>query len=174
MITAVLPAIIPSKRSGFIRLEKHSHLYWFVTNVNKLLNFENCEKLLELDRTLKTSDILKRTLFPKIHDKLSMIDDYFNMAFWEQTFRLLNHLISVASSLIIDEMIDEGHFGSDWENFIVGTINGMTEKVFYNPDKILLMADTESPDAQRKFETLISFPVCEMYYNMYGDLETFC
>lgn len=152
------------------RLEQHSRLYWFVMNVNNLMDYKTNT---ELEKILITSGIQKDILFPKLLKKLSGVDNYNYMESYVQEFKLLKNLVLVTSNLIIDEMVENVMLGSDWENFLVEKINEMTEQVLYNSDAVISMANHKSTEAQTNFELLLSFPIINEYEKLFfGETNT--
>ena len=71
------------------------------------------------------------------------------------TFNFLIGLVVSSVRLVFDEMVEKEYFGENWYDLFLDIINGMTEKVFYNPEEIEIII---TPNAQDNFMKIISTP----------------
>ena len=58
--------------------------------------------------------------------------------------------------LVIDEFVEKGCFGDDWESLFIQMTNEMAESVFYAPSEIDF---TVTDGSQEKFQELLDAPV---------------
>ena len=132
------------------RLEKGLGLYSVTSEVNRLLE---CKDKEHECRTIEKSISLNGLHFPKVYQDFSSFDDSAYTVSCANIYYKLRDAVVGASRLVYDSLIDIGCLGEDWESLFLNTINDMTERVFYDPEKIDY---TVTPESQEKFMELIS------------------
>lgn len=133
------------------RLEQRLQPYKIICEVNSLLA---CPSDFE-DSFLWMTVILGNTSFPKLYKDFSSLP-YCEAELYADEFPRFLQEIVISSCLIIDELIEKGAFGDDWENLFRNTLNEMAEDVLYDPSQLNF---TISEGAQEKFEKLLAPPV---------------
>lgn len=140
------------------RFEKEFKLCIITNEMNSLLNCKTDE---EKNNILTRSAILKDICFPKLYRDFFSIPLYNDLVSYLKFFPDFMNLTISSSCLVIDELIEDGFLGEDWENFLLNTLNKMAESVFYNPKEIDFSV---KPESQEKFMELLSAPVQELLY----------
>lgn len=144
------------------RFERRLRLYNITSEVKRLLEAkDNAEE----SNIIKKSVILDDIHFPKLYEDFIAFADHGDTARYSTIFSLLMGEVVSSSRLIIDELVEIGFFGKDWDGFFLGTINEMTEKVFYDPKQIDY---TVALGSEEKFSKIISAPVCALLYRTAG------
>ena len=115
----------------------------------------------EKNNIITKSVILKDICFPKLYKDFFDIPLYNDLVSCLKYFPDFMNLTISSSCLIIDELIEDGFFGEDWEDFFHDTLNEMVESVFYNPEEFDFSI---KPESQEKFIELLSAPVQELLY----------
>lgn len=132
------------------RLEKRLQPYKIIKEVKKLAECRSSEE--ETDLLLRMV-YLDEICFPKIyeallHNPVNLVEKYageFLHIWQEETFK---------SGLILDELVEKGFWGEDWETLLRNKVNGMAEEVFYDPQKVdFFIAD--QAQAQEKFARIL-------------------
>lgn len=133
------------------RLERMMRPYLTTKEVQALLSNPVEEEFIILSRALWLTDIE----FPPVYDLFATLP-ISAMESWSIEFERLRNFTETAGCLILDEMIEKGLLGENWEDRIRTTINEMAETVLYDPSKIDF---TICEGAQEKFEELYKWPV---------------
>lgn len=134
------------------RLEKRLRPYRITCDVKRLLG---CRDDKEENHIIMRSNIMHDLHFPKLYQDFGAFDDPAYTAFCADTFVSFRNTVVISSRLIIDNLIENGHF-KDWENLFLDSINEMAEVVFYDPAKIDY---TVTPKSQEKFIKIITAQV---------------
>ncbi len=135
------------------RFEKEFKLCIITNEINSLLY---CETDGEKDKILTRSVILKDICFPKLYKDLFDISFDDELVFCVEHFPDFMNITVSSCCLVIDELIEHGFMGDDWEIVFLNLLNEMTEHVFYNPKEIDFSI---TPKSQEKFMELLSAPV---------------
>jgi len=136
------------------RFERRLTPYCIINDVKRLLACQNAEE--RTDYLMKTV-ALKDVIFPKIYGNLVSLPFSFDQLKWlADEFSIFVENISISSCLIIDELVEKGVFGSDWEHLFCDMLNDMTEEVFYKPADLDFTITTEP---QIEYEALLAVPV---------------
>lgn len=123
-----------------------------VTNEVKMLLA--CRNETEERDVLVRAFILDNICFPDMCHAFFRLKNTDDMIDYVDMFIKFKNCIENLSILVLDEFIENGLLGDDWENLFLDTINEMVERVFYNPEKIdFTVTDTKS--AQEVFEKLL-------------------
>lgn len=144
------------------RFERKLRLYNITSEVKRLLEAKDAA---EESNIIKKAVILNNLHFPKLYQDFSDFPDLRDTAFCSNIFSLLMDFVVGSSRLIIDELVEKGFLGEDWEKFFLDTINEMTERVFYNPMQIDY---TIAPGSQEQFNEFISAPVRDLLFRSVG------
>lgn len=159
MQKAILKHICENNRyygMNIYRFEKELRLFSITNDVNLLLN---CNSEVERHILLENSVIMNDIYFPKVYkdfstlSPLSLISD---PARCSKIFLTFMDYVVGSSRLIIDELVEKGYLGEDWENLFLTMINKMVEEVFYDPKQIDYSV---TPKSQELFIEVITAPV---------------
>ena len=135
------------------RLEKRLHPCIVTQQVNRLLL---CQKDADEEKILTEFISLNTLWFPELYNQFSIFSDSENMKFLADEFSNFLTGIVVAACLVIDELVEKGHLGDDWEALIISITNDMAERVFFSPSRI----NTTAPEGtEEKFIKLLNEPV---------------
>lgn len=135
------------------RFEKEFRTFITTMEVESMLACQN--KSMDTRDILIMSSVLNSIYFPKLYRDFLLVPHHTVTVNYVKLLPMfLNHVES-SCRLIIDELIEKGYFGEDWESFFLNTINKMTESVFYDPKK---MDYTDMPVSQENFEELLIYP----------------
>lgn len=134
------------------RLERRQMPYAIIGEVKKLSAYKSEDAAATF---LMKSAILKDISYPKIREALfaMSIDDAARYGF---EFCSFLQGITVSSCLILDELVEQGILGDDWEKLFISEINKRYKDVLYDSDE-LDFSITEDP--QEQFELLLNAPV---------------
>ena len=135
------------------RFERISGFFKITNEVNQLLNYKNEE---DQKRFLRKTILLNGIHFSKVYHDFATLDDELCIANAASLFSGFSQQVVISSHLIVDELVENGAFGEDWESFFFDTINSMTEQVFYLPSQINYTIGAES---QMCFEEVRAAPV---------------
>ena len=133
------------------RFEKALRLYNITNEVKHLLR---CKNAAEEEHIIKESVILKDIHFPKVYQDFRSSNN--DMILRVATFKSFRDSIVGTCRLVIDEFVEKGTLGDDWEELFLNAINEMAEGVFYRPDEIDFII---KPGSQKMFEKVLSAPV---------------
>lgn len=136
------------------RFERRLMPYCIMSDVKKLLAYQDAEdKVNYLMRTVT----LRGITFPKVYDKLITSPCPSNeLGLFACEFPRFLENIAISNCLIIDELVEKGIFGTNWERLFCDILNAMTEKVFYAPTNLDFTVTKES---QTEYEALLAAPV---------------
>lgn len=143
------------------RLEKEMKPYITIHEVKKV---SICQSVDEESDILIKSIILKDICFPKVYESLAELPLH-DLEICAKNFWGLLQATNVSSCLILDEVVEKGILGNDWEAFFRTTINKMAESIFYKPCELEFTITTES---QENFMDFISAPVNFLVYRETG------
>lgn len=143
------------------RLEKEMRPYITIHEVKRL---SSCQSVDEENDILGRFICLKDIYFPKIYEFFARLP-ICDMEKCAKAFPQFLQNVTVSSCLILDELVETGIFGEQWENLFQTTINEMADSVFYDPNKLDYIVTTES---QENFVDLISAPVNFLVYSQTG------
>jgi len=115
------------------RFEMQYNFYSIINDVNHLLHTDDED---ECETILADAYLLKDIHFKEIKNAFRYIDDYSSTAMYVSLFRTFMGFVNMASSLVLDVLVDKGLLGDDWDDFLLETLNGMADKVIFNPDNI--------------------------------------
>ena len=136
------------------RFEKRLMPYCIISDVKKLISFQDMRE--KIDYLMKTV-VLRSIPFPKVYEEFIALPCSFNkLALLAGGFSEFIENIATSSCLIIDELVEKGIFGSDWEHLFRDMLNAMTEKVFYKPAHLDFTVTAKS---QTEYEALLAAPV---------------
>ena len=135
------------------RFEKRLGFFKITNEVNQLLK---CKSEEDQIRFLCKTILLKEIYFPKVYHDFVTLDAEWYIKILVKTFPVFLEQVTLLGRLIIDEMVEKGVFGKDWNRFFLNTINSMTEQVFYLPSQINYTIEAES---QMYFEEVRVAPV---------------
>lgn len=144
------------------RFEKETRLYITMDEIRSLLE---CKTDKEEKEFLVKSSILEAIYFPKLYKKFCSISKPDHLYIEIQVFLFFLDCIITSSKLIIDELVEIGYLGDDWNNLFLEIINEMAEKVFYNPDE-LDFSFPDSPKVQESFEKILAVPIYILLYKL--------
>lgn len=133
------------------RFERRLQPYKIINEVNGLLA---CESDLENFFLLGTV-ILRDISFPKLYQNFASLPRD-EAELYAKGFSGFLQDIVISSCLILDELVERGTFGDDWENLFRTMINELAEDVLYNPSQLDFSIQEGS---QEKFEKLLAVPV---------------
>lgn len=139
------------------RFEKELKLYIVTYEVKCLLDCEDEDD--EKDILVK-SIILKDIHYPKVYKDFASFSDLPLIQEYTQVFNIFQNMVIISYNLVMDELIEKGYFGENWEKLFLDMINGMTESVFYDPKKIDY---TVAPGSQEKFMEILDAPVRTLF-----------
>ena len=144
------------------RFERKLKPYIIINEVNSLLA---CQTIDEEDVFLMQSVYLSNISFPKLYKSFASVplqlrDKFDYVELCADEFPRFLHDIVCTSCLILDELVENGTFGDDWENLFRNVINEMAEDVLYDPAKIDF---TTKEGSQEKFEKLLAAPIFAMF-----------
>jgi len=137
------------------RLERRLQPYIITEEVKILLACQTFEE--ELDFLTK-SVVLKAITFPKLRKIILSLPKCYMEACAAEFPRYLKD-IACSSCLILDELVESGAFGENWEDLFRSIVNEMAPSVLYNPQEIDFSVTEES---QKKYMKVLSFPVLYM------------
>lgn len=133
------------------RLERKLQPFIITEEVKILLACQTFEEELDF---IKKSVVLKDITFPKLRKMFfSLPRCYMESCAAEFPGYLKD--IACSSCLILDELVENGVFGEDWENLFRSIVNEMATSVLYNPKEIDFTVTEES---QKKFLKVLSVP----------------
>ncbi|MBB5335622.1 regulator of replication initiation timing [Pectinatus brassicae] len=135
------------------RFERQLRLFTIRNEIGYLLKAKDDE---EERYFIKKSIILNDLHFPKLYNDFSAFNEIDTVLSYMQQFSSLKSCVIGPSCLILDKLIELNIFGQNWEQLFLDNINNLTEKVFYNPDKIDYNVIISS---QEKFEKILKAPV---------------
>lgn len=133
------------------RLERKLQPYKVINEVNGLLA---CESDLE-NFFLWMTVILGNINHPKLYQDFALLSHYITELYANEFPKFLQDIV-ISSSLILDELVERGTFGDDWENLFRTMINELAEDVLYDPSHLDFSIQEGS---QEKFEKLLAAPV---------------
>ena len=131
------------------RFERTLRLHNITYEVNKLLE---CDNEFDEFNLLHEYSVLNNVHFTSVYHKFREIDNLQEMTLITTAFTNYLKQFVISSQLIIDKLIDDGYFGSNWESLFLEIINEMADKVFYTSDNIEYSTTAKS---QEKFEKLL-------------------
>ena len=114
------------------------------------------KKFLSKLKKLKYENYLK--MQESILEHIYENDNYYGMNIYRfekeltQVLNIFQNMVIISYNLVMDELIEKGYFGENWEKLFLDMINGMTESVFYDPKKIDY---TVAPGSQEKFMEIL-------------------
>lgn len=133
------------------RLEKRLKPYIITNEVKRLLTCQSADEANLLERSI----ILNNIHYPKLYEDFLPLP-YPVMVSCAESFPGFLQDITCSSCLVIDELVEKGAFGDNWENLFLDTINEMAATVFYDPEEIDFAV---AEGSQEKFERLLCAPV---------------
>lgn len=136
---------------NLFRFEKELKAYITTLEIKHLLEAKTNE---QKNNILQCSILMKDLTFPKLYQYFSSLNYYPRMIFYLTTFLQLCTDIVITSRLAIDQFIEYGILGGDWETLLLKTTNEMVEDVLYNPEEIDYSV---TPMSQEMFIANISF-----------------
>lgn len=71
-------------------------------------------------------------------------------------FRTFLRGFIMSSCLIMDELVEQGIFGEDWEKLFINEVNEQFDSVLYDPHELDFSI---TKDSQKQFERLLHAPV---------------
>ena len=131
------------------RLEMTSKPY-ILTSESKVLS--KCQSDEERQYILMRFVILKDIFFPKVYQSLAQLS-FDEMMVCAMNFEGSRQTVNILGCLILDELVEKGIFGSDWEGLFCTILNEMAESVFYKPSELDFTVTTES---QKNFMDLVA------------------
>lgn len=146
------------------RFEKQFRLYGITSGVNRLLE---CQSEDEIYRFLKTQIIVNNVPFPKLCKHFSGVENSLNTMLCVDAFLSFMNDIVRSSRLVIDEFVEKGFFGEDWNDLFLKLTNDMVEDVLYDPAQINYSI---SDDSQEMFSLYLEAPV---YANVNRAVQNF-
>ena len=135
------------------RFEKELKFYLVTYEIKCLLDCKDGDE--EKDILVK-SIILKDIHYPKVYKDFASFSDLPLIQNYTQVFNKFRYMIIISFYLVMDEVIEKGYLGENWEKLFLDMINGMTENVFYDPKKIDY---TVAPGSQERFMEILDAPV---------------
>lgn len=143
------------------RLEKELKPYIITNEVNHLLK---CKNSMEEYDFLSKSVIMSDICFPKLYNAFGA-QHVSCTSYYTKIFLVFQDYIVRSCLLIIDEFIETGYLGENWEYTICKAINKITQSVFYDPKEIEYTID---PKSQEKFAQILSAPVENLLHQATG------
>lgn len=132
------------------RFERMFRLHNITNTISLLLNSKDTKE----ERNILLKDIYLNNIdFPRLHKKFSTFEDFPLANHFANIFLIFKETIAISCCLILDALIEKKCFGDDWENLFYGVINKMSEKIYYDPEKINY---TIEPKSQEYFEEIRS------------------
>lgn len=153
---------------NLFRFEKELKAYIITLEIKHLLEAKTTE---QKNKILQCSILMKDLTFPKLYQYFSSLNNYPRMVFYLITFSQLCYDITITSRLAIDQFIEYGRLGEDWEALLLKTTNEMVEDVLYNPEKIDYSVTSES---QEMFILNIDALVSAQIMNTVAQLDSMC
>lgn len=153
---------------NLFRFENELRAFTITTEIKHLLESQNIG---QKNYILQTSILLNGLIFPKIYQYFSSFNNYTRIAFYSKTFFQLCNDIVIASRLTIDEFIEYGTLGEDWEVLLLKMTNEMAEEVIYNPTEIDYSI---TPESQNMFITDISAPLYAEIMTLIEQMDLQC
>lgn len=138
---------------NFYRFEKELGLHKVTSEMKRMLN---CKSEDEEDAALKRFILLDKIPFPKLYEAFYSLEGERSTAVYAETFCSFMDDLAHSYRLIIDEFIEEGLLGKNWENLLLEAVNKLAETVLYNPEEIDY---TVTPECQERFMKVIANPV---------------
>lgn len=135
------------------RFEKELGLRKVTGEVERMLS---CKSEEEEDAALKRFVLLDKIPFPKLYEDFYSLEGDRSTEVYAETFCSFMDDLAHSSRLIIDEFIEEGLLGENWENLLLETVNELAETVLYNPKEIDYNV---TPECQERFMKVIANPV---------------
>ena len=130
------------------RLERRMRPYGIIHEVKKL---EACTTEEDEAKTLLKTVYLDDICFPSIYEKLFVLPfplvELFAEVFSQYIIRF-----AVESCLILDELIEDGVFGNNWETLFRDMSNELAETVLYDPQSVDFSTTEKS---QQKYHRLL-------------------
>lgn len=153
---------------NLFRFENELRPYTTTMEVKHLLESKNIG---QKNYVLQCSIFMNGLIFPKLYQYFSSFNNYTRIAFYSETFSQLCNDIVIASRLAIDEFIEYGILGEDWETLLLKITNEMVEDVIYNPEEIDYSV---TPASQEMFVKNISAPVYAEIMATINQLDSMC
>lgn len=135
------------------RYEKELMLYKITSETKTLLKYYDDEE--EMNDFLHKTFILKDIHFPKVYDNFMLFTPSKALELAIIFYDFQDCFVRL-SCLILDELVEKGYFGENWEDFFLNTINEKSESVYYNPE---LIDYTDTPELQKAFEDILLYHV---------------
>ena len=135
------------------RLEKELRPFATTHYVNRLLMCQNETKETML---LNEAVALNNIWFPRLYEDFSSLSTYEEQALHIGTFLEFLNMVVGSACLVIDELVEKGCFGDDWESLFIQMTNEMAESIFYAQSEIDF---TVSDGSQEKFRELLDEPI---------------
>lgn len=137
------------------RFEKELRLYQITNGMSKLIQCKTEQEKMDFcSRDFVIQDIC----FPKLYEDLFNMSDKSRAKQIAHNFWQFCNETVCGSRLIYDLLIDKNILGENWETQLLDTINELALEVLYDTDKLVC---PWAPDAQDKFMSVISNPVCK-------------
>lgn len=135
------------------RLEKELHPFAITRHVNRMLACQNEAMEITL---LNKAVILNNIWFPRLRENFASLRTCDEMAICVRTFSEFLNMVVGSACLVIDELVEKGCLGDDWESLFIQMTNEMAESIFYAPSEIDF---TVSDGSQEKFRELLDEPI---------------
>ena len=153
---------------NLFRFENELRAYATTMEVKHLLESKSSG---QKNYVLQSSIMMNGLIFPKLYQYFSSFNNYTRIAFYSETFSQLCNDIVIVSRLAIDEFIEYGILGEDWENLLLKITNEIAEDVMYNPEKIDYSV---TPASQEMFVRNISAPAYAEIRATIEQLDSMC
>lgn len=140
------------------RLEKELRPFATTRYVNRLLTCQNEAKEIML---LNEAVALNNICFPRLYEDFTSLFTYEGQVFCVGTFPAFLNMVVSSACLVIDELVEKGCFGNDWESLFIQMTNDMAESLFYAPSEIDF---TVSDGSQEKFRELLDEPIRRLVF----------
>ena len=142
------------------RIEKELRPFATTHYVNKLLACQNnaneMQSYVEEIRILNESIAMDKIWFPRLYEHFALLFNYEDMGLGAEVFLEFLNMVVGSACLVIDELVEKGCFGDDWESLFIQMTNDAAESVFYAPSEIDF---TATDGSQKKFQELLDAPV---------------
>ena len=135
------------------RLEKELHPFAITRHVKQMLACQNEATEITL---LNEAVILNNIWFPRLRENFASLPTCDEMAIYVRTFSEFLNMVVGSACLVIDELVEKGCFGNDWESLFIQMTNEMAESVFYTRKEIDFNV---SYGSQEKFRELLDEPI---------------
>ena len=140
------------------RFEKELRAFAITNDVKDMLA---CRTSDEENCILRKSIILNDIWFPSLYRDFGLLCFYEEMERCARVFPDFLNTVLYSACLIIDELVEKGHLGEQWEALFIKMTNEMAERVFYNPSDIDF---NNYPGAQEKFMKILDAPVRNLVF----------